>query len=99
MKIYVDIDCTICETKDSNYQDAIPIWENINKINGLYDEGHVITYWTARGGTSGKDWTDLTLSQLYEWGCSFDVLLLDKPSFDLLIDDRTKRIEEISRWD
>jgi len=31
-----------------------------------------------------------------EWGCKFHYLEMgNKPSFDLLIDDKTKRIEEI----
>ena len=50
MKIYVDIDETICfYNGERNYPDAVPNMDNIAKINKLYDEGHEITYWTARG--------------------------------------------------
>ena len=49
MIIYVDIDETICETPDRNYKLSNPIKENIKKINDLYDQGHTIIYWTARG--------------------------------------------------
>jgi len=95
MIIYVDIDGTICNTK-SGYPKAKPIKENIDKINKLYNEGHTIIYWTARGRVSKKDWTDLTNQQLLNWGCKFhDVIMNQKPSFDLLIDDKSKRIEEI----
>ena len=39
---------------------------------------------------------DLTRKQLDEWGCKFHSLELgNKPNFDLLIDDKVKRIEEI----
>ena len=48
--IYVDIDETICFYEgERNYIFAIPNKENIAKINKLYEEGHKITYWTARG--------------------------------------------------
>ena len=95
MKIFVDIDGTICDSSES-YPTAKPIWENIDKINKLYNEGHIITYWTARGGNTGMDWSELTANQLLEWGCKFHKLdTKTKPSWDLLIDDKTKRIEEI----
>ena len=96
MKIYVDIDNTICKTTESDYINSKPIFDNIKKINKLYEEGNTIIYWTARGATSKIDYTDLTLSQLTEWGCKFnDLKMNDKPSYDLLICDKTKRIEEI----
>ena len=61
-----------------------------------YDEGNIIVYWSARGGNTGIDWTELTGMQLVEWGCKFhDVIMRQKPNFDLLIDDKSKRIEEI----
>ena len=95
MKIFVDIDGTICDSSEG-YPTAKPIWEHIKKINNLYDEGHIITYWTARGGNTGKDWSELTAKQLAAWGCKFHKLdTKTKPSWDLLIDDKTKRIEEI----
>jgi histidinol phosphatase-like enzyme len=95
MLIYVDIDGTICDTK-GGYANAKPIKENIAKINKLYDEGNVIVYWSARGKTTGIDWSALTGQQLTEWGCKFhDVVMNQKPAYDLLIDDKTKRIEEI----
>jgi len=96
LKIYVDIDGTICETKDKDYANAVPIPENIAKINKLHDEGHYIFYWTARGSSSGIDWADITERQLRDWGCRYSMLSNHKkPSFDILIDDRAKRIEEI----
>ena len=96
LTIYVDIDNTICETNGSDYINSKPIFSNIEKINKLYDEGHTIIYWTARGAVSKIDHTDLTSSQLKEWGCLFHQLKMNsKPSYDLLICDKTKRIEEI----
>jgi hypothetical protein len=95
LKIFVDIDGTICTQTDSEYEKAEPIIENITKINKLFDEGHIIVYWTSRGTTSGKEYRSLTLEQLHKWGCKYSYLMMGKAPFDLLIDDKTKRIEEI----
>ena len=50
MNIYVDIDETICYYENEReYHLAIPIVDNIAKINKLFEEGNEITYYTARG--------------------------------------------------
>lgn len=95
MRCYVDIDGTIC-TQEDHYRDAEPIPTAIEKINRLFDAGYIITYWTARGGTSRCDYEYLTKRQLKEWGCKYHFLSIgEKPGFDLLIDDRARRIDEI----
>jgi hypothetical protein len=99
MKIFVDIDETICfydGVERLGYKNSIPNYKNIEKINKLYDEGNEITYWTARGTVSKIDYLDLTKSQLNSWGCKYHNLSVGKkPAYDLLICDKTKRIEEI----
>ena len=105
LKAFVDIDETICFYKDKRiYELAIPNAANISKINKLRKEGWHITYYTARGGASKIDYTELTLKQLNKWGCIFDNLVVGykeditlptKPSYDLIIDDKAKRIEEL----
>ena len=99
MRVFVDIDETICFYDGADrlgYKNAIPNEKNIAKINKLYDEGHEITYWTARGSYSGIDYLELTANQLDEWGCQYHELSVgEKPNYDLLICDKTKRIEEI----
>ena len=96
MIIYVDIDGTICNNTNGAYEDVEPRYEQISKINDLYMEGHEIVYWTARGGTTYIDWSELTKQQLNDWGCKYTrIETQKKPSWDLLIDDKTKRIEEI----
>jgi hypothetical protein len=97
MNIYVDIDETICFYElDRDYKKAIPNFDNIKKINILFEQGHNITYWTARGSVTGIDFYDLTLQQLNAWGCKYHKLITgEKPAYDLLICDKTKRIEEI----
>ena len=97
MNIYVDIDETICDySGERRYDLAEPLLHNIDKINILYEEGHTITYWTARGSVTGIDWYDVTKSQLDKWGCKYHKLITgEKPAYDLLICDKTKRIEEL----
>ncbi len=97
MNIYVDIDETICNYQgERRYDLAVPILENIEKINILYEKGHEITYWTARGSVTGINWFDITKTQLDTWGCKYHKLITgQKPAYDLLICDKTKRIEEI----
>jgi len=97
MVIYVDIDETICFYDGvRNYEFAIPNKVNIDKINNLFDSGNEIVYWTARGSGTGIDWTELTIYQLNEWGCKYNRLSNEyKPVWDLLVDDKTKIIEEV----
>lgn len=72
LKAFVDIDETICFYEDKRiYELAIPNIDNINKINKLKKEGWHITYYTARGGASKIDYTELTTNQLNEWGVYF----------------------------
>jgi len=90
MKYIVDIDGTICTwQKDGNYENAKPLIKRIERINKLYDEGHEIHYWTARGRNSGRNLTELTNKQLKEWGVKFTSLRCDKPAYDLWIDDKS----------
>ncbi len=89
MTYYVDIDNTICMTNETDYQNSQPIVSRINKINSLYNQGHRIVYWTARGSASKKDWSQLTIKQLNEWGCMRHDVVFGKPSYDLYIDDKS----------
>lgn len=97
MIIYVDIDETICEyNSQKEYELAIPIPKNIKKINQLYDEGHYIKYWSARGSSTNINWLKITKEQLDNWGCKYhEVSTGEKPEYDLLICDKSKRINEL----
>ena len=96
MNIYVDIDETICYYADKReYPLALPDKAAIKKINKLYSEGNRITYYTARGSATGIDWYEITKDQIEKWGCKYHYLSVgEKPPYDLLICDKTKRIEE-----
>lgn len=97
MVIRVDIDGTICKMPEieGDYTNSIPIRKNIRKINKLYDKGNVIIYWTARGSKTGIDWKNTTKKQLKKWGVKYHALEFGKPFYDLYIDDKSIRIEEV----
>ena len=86
--IYVDIDNTICKTSGSGYENSTPYPERITFINKLFDKGYQITYWTARGTVTGIDYYMLTKDQLETWGAKYHNLILGKPAYDILIDDK-----------
>jgi len=57
------------------------------KINKLYDEGHIIKIFTARGQGSGNDFSKITKKQLKLWGVKYNELL-EKPEADFYVDDK-----------
>jgi hypothetical protein len=95
MVIYIDIDDTICNSPNRpDYTVCYPILENIIKANKLYDDGHLIVYWTARGTATGIDWSDITKKQLKEWGVKYHDLKFGKPNYDLFIDDKNMNTKD-----
>ena len=99
----VDIDNTICFTRKVDgkwdYPNSVPFQDRIDKVNGLYDKGNTIIYWTARGAGSGLDWTELTKQQLDQWGCKYHEVKLGKPSYDVWIDDKAFNDEHFFEFD
>ena len=101
MKIFVDIDDTICFYEDGlnkfsnkrDYKNAQPNLVNIKKINTLYNNNE-ITYWTARGSVTGLDWYELTKSQLKEWGCKYHQLDFKLHDANIFVDDKSQKPEE-----
>ena len=88
MSVYsIDLDNTICRTRGTDYQNAVPIKKAVRLVNELYDKGHTICIFTGRGSSSGLDWKDLTLRQLVKWGVKFHSLIMGKPPYDIFIDD------------
>lgn len=98
MIIYIDIDETICRSDGSgNYENASPILKAVQKANELYDKGHTIIYWTARGTLTGIDWRKVTEKQFQSWGVKYHELRFGKPAYDLFIDDKNMNSEDW--WD
>lgn len=99
MQYVIDIDGTICQNGDCTtckYEGSTPLKDRIDRINKLYDDGHTIKYFTARGMGRYNDASDkaiekfyaLTKMQLELWGCKYHELILGKPSGDIYIDDK-----------
>jgi len=89
MIYYIDIDDTICTLEQPmDYSSAVPIRKAIDKVNSLYDAGHSIIIWTARGTVTGKDWRAVTEFQFETWGLKYHELKFGKPVYDLFIDDK-----------
>ena len=91
----IDIDGTICFTEKSDYYNSIPNYEKIEKFNKLYDEGNEVNYWTARGAVSGKNWDEFTVKQLNNWNVKYTTINMDKPHYDVWIDDKAINIDDI----
>lgn len=104
MKYIIDIDMTICFTPKkygvvNNYHESVPFKDRIDIINALYDAGHHITYWTARGAQSGEDCEEVTRKCLEDWGCKFHELNFGKPHYDVWIDDKAMSDIDFFGWD
>jgi len=102
MKVYViDIDGVIC-TEDVDVPDRLPYKSRIDMLNQLYDDGNVITYFTARGMNSqdnnqllaDEKYRELTTHQLDKWGCKYDRLFFGKPNADVYIDNKNGDMHE-----
>lgn len=84
-----DLDGTLCTNTDGDYEKAVPFLDRIEVVNKLYDEGHQIKIDTARGSTTGINWTELTAKQLKEWGVKHHHLRVGvKLNADIFIDDK-----------
>jgi CMP-N,N'-diacetyllegionaminic acid synthase len=89
MMYIFDIDGTICDSKGTDYENAVPDENMIKMINKLYDEEHTIVIMTGRGSVSGIDRKTLTLRQLKEWGVKYhQVKFIKKPREYLYVDDK-----------
>lgn len=97
MRYLVDLDGVLCEQReDMQYQHASPYWDMIEKVNWLHGAGHEITIWSGRGSGTGEDWEEATRRQLEDWGVEYDRLSVgEKPVYDVLVDDRAIRPEEL----
>lgn len=92
-----DLDNTLCVTKKNDYINARPIQKNIDVVNKLYAKGFIVKIFTARFmgrcneniHKAKKRGLLLTLKQLKRWKISHHKLIMGKPSYDLMIDDKS----------
>ena len=92
-KIFFDLDNTLCKTENSDYKNSTPIYERIQYLNSLKEQGNHISIWTARGSTSGIDYKELTLKQLNDWHINYNELIMKKPNYDIYIDDKSFNVD------
>jgi hypothetical protein len=92
-----DLDNTLCVTKGNNYLDAKPNQKNIDVVNQLYAKGFIIKIFTSRFMGRSKENIQIakrrgfliTTKQLKKWKISYHKLIMGKPSYDLIIDDKS----------
>jgi glycerol-3-phosphate cytidylyltransferase len=102
MRYCFDLDGTICKTPlnengKPDYVKSVPIPIVVNQLKKLREEGHYIIIQTARGRSSGIDWTEWTEQQLEKWKVPYDDLepMFHKPNADFFIDDKGV---DVSDW-
>ncbi len=83
-----DLDGTLCSASPDDYTRAIPWQERIEEVNRLFQAGHYIKIYTARGMTTNMNYQELTEWQLKDWGISYDELIMGKPFADIYVDDK-----------
>jgi mannose-6-phosphate isomerase-like protein (cupin superfamily) len=94
-KYFIDLDNTLCKTQNGDYENSVPISERIEEVKRLYDAGHYVVIWTARGSKSGVDWRELTLKQLDQWSVPYHELLMGKPDYDIYVDDKSFNVNHV----
>lgn len=100
--ICFDLDGTLCSFTKGKYSKAKPNIKAISKVNKLYAEGHRIIIFTSRFmgrnneniSKAKKQGFKLTLNQLRKWDIKFHKLIMGKPSYDILIDDKAFRYKK-----
>ena len=96
--IICDIDGTICSQRvfskerapddEVSFREAVPFPKRIEYMNSLYDDGHYIIYWSARGYESGTDFLEESRKQLDSWNVKYNECIMFKPNYDIWIDDK-----------
>ena len=94
----IDIDGTICSQRvfskerapddEVSFREAVPFPKRIEYMNSLYDDGHYIIYWSARGYDSGIDFLKESRKQLDSWNVKYNECVVFKPNYDIWIDDK-----------
>lgn len=78
---------------DWHLKNAVLISGAKETINGLYDQGHTIIVYTAR---NSKTYRQITKKWLKDKGIRYHKLIMDKPFYNILIDDRAIQFKS---WD
>lgn len=96
-RFVVDIDGVLAITTDtSDYAKSQPNQSVIDQINRFYDYGNEIVLFTARGFTTGVDWSEVTRKQMQTWGVKYHDLRFGKPHADFYLDDHALTLEGLA---
>lgn len=105
LRLCVDIDNTITLWDDNrDYENFKPDAEMVSMINALYEQGHHITLYTARGmgsvgpGRIAQEIVPRLLINLEKIGLKYHELLTHKPVYDWIIDDKAMSPNEFKRY-
>ena len=97
----IDIDGTICDDIPNEEPERIPIAQEFTgareKLNGWYEDGHIITFFTSRVEAH----RDVTEKWLDEHGFKYHGLLMGKPRGGNYhwIDDRDVECTKFTNWE
>ena len=97
-----EIDDTICNTINRDYENAMPYCDVIAKINKLHEEGAKIKLYTSRGMVSCNGDLEKIIAKnkdvLERWlkknNVQYDELIFGKPLGDMYIDDKAMNVRE-----
>jgi hypothetical protein len=81
----VDLDGVLCRGEGA-YESRIPDLEQIDRVRTLEARGWRVVIWSARSNT--RDGRARTLAWIRRHSVPCSALVLGKPKFDALIDDR-----------
>ena len=102
----IDLDDTICFTKNRNFENSTPNKEVINKINKLYSKGWKIIIFTARGAKSCKTleeriskYKNITEKWLQKNNVKYNEVIFGKMNADYYVDDKNISIEEFVNFE
>jgi phosphoglycolate phosphatase-like HAD superfamily hydrolase len=100
-RIAFDLDKTLCTGYP--YIRAVPNMEMIKIVNELYHDLNFIIIFTARGMSTDNirlaklKYLNITVSQLDRWGVKYHQLIMGKPDFDLIIDDKAFNARHVKK--
>ena len=94
--ICFDIDGVICRTVGNNYRSSKPNKNVIKLVNKLFKKNKIILFTSRFMGRNRdkvalakKQGFEFTVNQLKRWKVNYHVLKFGKPSYDIIIDDKS----------
>ena len=106
-----DLDGVLCDRPtdvehhgENKYDFCYPIKHNIDLLNTLYEKGHYIKIYTARGMSTFSNNKSLIYERLFlktkkflkDNGVRYHELIMGKEHYDLLVDDKVLNSEMVS---